>query len=346
MPKVTVHRSIEEIIIFSVSVLVICTVLPFAIYRLLQGQLAVGLIELFGVAVVSIIGAIVWKTRNTKITGFVLSAFMLGGTIGVNYLIGPSILFWLFPIVITVCFLNNTKIAAALLIPSIFALLPLLINERNIVEVVSIMLTLFITQIFGHIVSYKIKEQHERLQSLANRDGLTGAMNRRSLDDRLDILQNLYFRHRRKNGNMSSVILFDIDNFKAINDNYGHLEGDQILIRLTETIKKYIRRTDELYRYGGEEFVLLVNGASLIKAAELAEKIRVLIENTKLSSKTKVTASFGVAEVQRHESSSKWLARADDALYRAKRAGKNRVFLANANKIEDTPSNSKKIVKI
>jgi len=346
MSKVTIQRSIEEIIIFSASIIVFFSVLPFTIFRLTQGQYAISVIEIFGVTVVSLIGAIVWKTRNTKIAGMALSAFMLIGLLGVNYLIGPSILFWMFPLVITVCFLNDTKIAAALLLPGILGLLPLLIHEKSSVEIASIMITLLITQLFGHIVSFKIKEQHQYLRSLANRDGLTGAMNRRSLDDRLDILQNLYFRHRRENGNITSVILFDIDNFKMINDNYGHLEGDEILIKLTKTIKKYIRRTDELFRYGGEEFVLVANGASLIKAAELAEKIRVLIETTELSSKTKVTASFGVAEVQKHESSNKWLARADDALYRAKRAGKNRVFLANATKNDIKPKNSKKIVQI
>ncbi len=330
MSKVFLHRTIEEIVIITVSIISIVTLIPFAVYRFMQGQTFVALFEISGIISVSIIGYYVWKTRNTNIAAFALSSIVLSGLVAINYILDSSMLFWLFPAILAIYFLNSLKTSFLLILTVIIGIFPLLLMEKNALEIAHIIVPLLITQIFSHIVTCRIRRQHDRLDSLADRDGLTGALNRRSLDDRLDLLQNLYFRHKRTGGNITSVILFDIDDFKEINDKYGHTESDNILIRLTDTIHKYIRKTDELYRYGDEEFVLVANGANLLKAAELAEKIRVLVESTQLSTKTNITASFGVAEVQNLEKSNRWMERADDALFRAKRAGKNRVFLANA----------------
>ena len=109
----------------------------------------------------------------------------------------------------------------------------------------------------------------------------------------------------------------------------GHQEGDQILIELCCTVNDNIRSIDQLYRYGGEEFAVIANGADAFKATELAEKIRSTLENSEISKHTKVTASFGVAEMHKLEPTQQWVERADKAMYRAKRAGKNRVFIAN-----------------
>ena len=330
MPKVILHRTIEEILIIAVSIITLATMIPFSVYRFMQGQTYVALFEISGMVAVTFIGYYVWKTRETKIAAVALSSIVLSGLVAINYILGSSMLYWLYPAITTVYFLNSLKTAFLLSLAVLLGIFPLLLMEKNTIEITSVLTTLLITQIFSHIITCRTAQQHDRLKALADRDGLTGALNRRSLDDRLDILQNLFFRHKRSGGNASSVILFDIDDFKEINDKFGHIEGDQILVRLTGRIQKYIRKTDELYRYGGEEFVLVANGASLLKAAELAEKIRELIESAQLSTKTTVTASFGVAEVQNLEKSNRWIERADKALFRAKRAGKNRVFLANA----------------
>ena len=335
MPKIQIHRTIEEIIIMTASIVAGTTVLPFAIYRYLQGQYMIALVEVFAVCVIASIGFLVWKTRDTEHTSTGLSIIMVVGLVALNYLIGSSIFIWTYPIIMTVYFLNPATRSALILIPTVIALFPLLYMEKSAIELASSIVTVIITLIFSHLVSVKIRQQKERLQNLINYDGLTGALNRRSLDDRLESLQSLYFRHKSRGTNISSVVLFDIDDFKNINDTRGHLEGDKILINLTKHIKKMIRKTDEFYRYGGEEFVVIVNGSNLFKAGELAEKIRATIEETELHRGLTVTASFGVAEIQSLEESQNWLARADKALYRAKRAGKNRVYLANPEKIND-----------
>ena len=333
MPNTKIARTIEEIIIITAAIMALVTLIPFAIFRFSQGQYLIAILEVIAVIAISCVSYYVWKTRNTELPGFILSFFVLTGVVGLNYMIGPSIIFWIYPTIIGTYFLHSAKISTLLVIVSLVALTPLLLMEKNPIGFANILVTMIITQVFSYIITSRIRQQHARLENLTDHDGLTGALNRRSLDDRLDLLQNLYFRHKRSGGNITSVIVFNIDNFKMINDDLGSIEGDKILIRLTKAIQGYIRKTDELYRYGGEEFVLVANGANLLKAAELAEKIRTLIESSQLSNKATVTASFGVAEVQNLEKSSKWISRASDALYRAKRAGKNRVFLANAEQI-------------
>ncbi len=327
MPNIKIHRTVEEMLIIAVSIVAAATVLPFAIYRYAHGHYTIALVEVFAVCIVASIGLLVWKTRNTTHTSAGLSVIMLLGLVILNYLINSSIFIWTYPIIMTVYFLNPAKRSALMVIPAILALFPLMYMEKSAIEFSSDVVTVIITLIFSHLVSVKIRQQRDRLQNLINYDGLTGALNRRSLDDRLDLLQSLYFRHKTHGTNISSVIIFDIDDFKLINDTRGHLEGDKILINLTKYIKKMIRKTDEFYRYGGEEFVVIVNGSNLYKAGELAEKIRAAIEEVDLLKDTTVTASFGVAEIQSLEESTNWLARADKALYRAKRAGKNRVYL-------------------
>jgi diguanylate cyclase (GGDEF)-like protein len=335
MPKMSLHRSIEEIIVISASFLAVISIFPFAIYRFMQHQYTVAAVEVIVITAMAALGLFVWKTRQTKVSGIILSVITLASIVGLNYMIGSSIIYWAYPFIITVYFLNPLKVASFLVICIELALLPLLLMENSIIEVANFIVTFLITQVFSHIISTRIRDQHDRLQSLIDHDDLTGALNRRSLDDRLDLLQNLHFRHRSKGTNITSVILFKIDELESIRENHGDIEGDAILIKITNIIKKKIRKTDELYRYDNEKFALVANGAGLLKAAELAEKIRDLIENAKLSEKNNITASFGVAEVQKLEKSSKWLARAETALYRSKRAGKNRVFLANAERANE-----------
>lgn len=329
MPKSPIVRSIEEIIIFSSAIIMAFSIIPFAIYRYFNGQYIAALFEIISVVIMCAIGAYVWKTRNTRAMSIVTSIFMLAGLVTFNYILGTSILFWIYPIIMTVYFINSVKVSAAIVTPATIALLPILIQEKSTVEVLSIVVTLIICQLFGYLLSRKIRQQYKIMEELANQDGLTGALNRRAFDERIQFLHNFSFRHKTETEAKASLILFDIDGFKAINDEFGHQEGDRILINLTHLFKNKIRGIDQLYRFGGEEFIVIANGANALNASELAEKMRLILESTKISDLTQVTASFGVAELDKNEKPNKWIERADKAMYRAKRAGKNRVFIAN-----------------
>jgi len=329
------HRTTKEMIMLAASVMAVVTLIPFSVYRFTQNQYAVAFMELVVVIAISVIGLLVWKRIHTELAALILSCFALGGIVALSYMIGSTIIFWIYPIIITAYFINSIKVSGVLVITTVLALLPLLIREKSAIELANVLVTIGVATIFSHLISCKISQQHNHLQTLINHDGLTGALNRHSLDNRLDLLQNLYFRHKRSGGNISSVILFEIDDFKSIYKGIGRYESDQILIKLTQKINDYIRKTDEFYRYDEEKFVLIANGAGLLKASELAEKIRKLIESAKLSEETSITASFGVAEVQNLENSHKWMERAEHALDRAKRSGSNRVYLANSDRNEE-----------
>ncbi|RTZ58140.1 MAG: GGDEF domain-containing protein, partial [Gammaproteobacteria bacterium] len=125
------------------------------------------------------------------------------------------------------------------------------------------------------------------------------------------------------------VIMLDIDNFKRINDTYGHDVGDLVLKSLAETIKGILRKNDYIIRYGGEEFLILLPNATIDQAIKVAEKIRKEIENKKIKigdKEIKFTVSLGVSEIYTSDRSlQNAIKRADEKLYKAKKKGKNRV---------------------
>lgn len=167
----------------------------------------------------------------------------------------------------------------------------------------------------------KLLKEKDALKELSEIDALTGIPNRRSFDEKLKnylngaVLKNIKF----------SLIMFDIDHFKGINDTLGHQAGDTVLSELAFLVKESIRKEDFLARFGGEEFMIILNNARLESAVELAEKLRLNIESRSLSVKSVVRCSFGVTAYRFGDTSESIIKRVDDALYEAKEQGRNRV---------------------
>jgi diguanylate cyclase len=183
----------------------------------------------------------------------------------------------------------------------------------------------------------KLEKQTQELKALkrilgekekeSSYDLLTGLRNRRSFERSLREL----FKYAKENHLPLSLIIMDIDNFKEINDTYGHLEGDKVLIKVGTILRNYLRARDIVARWGGEEFTILLPGTDKKDAIHVAEKLRLILENqtftTDKEETYKITASFGVAQVDDSiETPEELFKRADENLYRAKRAGKNRVM--------------------
>lgn len=164
------------------------------------------------------------------------------------------------------------------------------------------------------------------LQKLALTDALTGLWNRRHLEQSIDTAMV----QARRYGYPLSLILCDIDHFKSINDRYGHQTGDRVLIEVARRVGSSLRGADILARWGGEEFVILTPHCGERKAAALAEKLRGLLADDPVPGVGRVTSSFGVAEWMHDETLDDWLKRVDDALYRAKDEGRNRVVTGAA----------------
>ena len=161
-------------------------------------------------------------------------------------------------------------------------------------------------------------------EMLAARDQLTGLCNRRNFDQRLEGTIARAGRH----GDVFSLLMIDIDHFKNINDYYGHSIGDEVLRRFGEVLTARLRQNDVAARWGGEEFVVLADGANLDNARMLAEQIRESVATTTFSPVPRVTVSVGIADYQEGETGDDLLRRADKALYGAKRNGRNRVIAA------------------
>lgn len=153
-------------------------------------------------------------------------------------------------------------------------------------------------------------------------DKLTGVITRKALDDALD--ENLEQAGRLNN--TLSIIMFDLDHFKSVNDKFGHQTGDEVLKKVCSIVKNSIRKDDVCGRYGGEEFIVLLPSTGLSKAAEIAERLRASIEAAKvLGDKTPVTISMGIAAYPEHgEWKQELIEKVDQALYIAKESGRNR----------------------
>ena len=159
------------------------------------------------------------------------------------------------------------------------------------------------------------------LEEQAGTDRLTMAWNRRRFAEEIEVEIHRSSRY----GHPLSLLLFDLDHFKAINDRYGHQKGDQVLVEVTARVRDAIRKTDSLTRWGGEEFVVLMPNTSLHYARLLAERIRAHVASVAIAGLGTVTVSLGVAEYLPTDTQCDWLERADQAMYRAKRNGRNRV---------------------
>lgn len=168
----------------------------------------------------------------------------------------------------------------------------------------------------------------ERARRLANTDGLTGLYNHRHLQERLsDEIQRA-----ERYGRPLSLIMADLDHFKRFNDAFGHPRGDEVLIAVAGALRKLSRSTDVVARYGGEEFTLILPETSLDQAKAVADRARECVEALELGSErggSRITLSLGVAAHHLGASKEELLTQADEALYRAKRAGRNRVCVAN-----------------
>ena len=178
-----------------------------------------------------------------------------------------------------------------------------------------------------------LQELARNLGLRAATDPLTGLYNRAKFDESL---ASESARSRRYNSPLA-LIIFDVDHFKQVNDNYGHPIGDDVLVRLSEIVLASIRETDLLARWGGEEFVILAPGQDGPTAYQAAEKLRAAIEQATFSAVGRITCSFGIAEFLAGDSAAALVARADNALYQAKKRGRNRAELAS---LADPPKDS------
>jgi len=179
-----------------------------------------------------------------------------------------------------------------------------------------------------------LRETSAELERLARIDPLTGVLNRRALFERL----GSEFRRSRRYGRALTVMMIDIDHFKALNDRFGHATGDEVLAASAQQMASNLRESDAIGRYGGEEFAVILPETALADGAFVAEKLRTAVEELQIESPdggavpVQITVSAGVASIPdlATPDEQSLLNRADQALYAAKHAGRNRISVAEA----------------
>lgn len=197
-----------------------------------------------------------------------------------------------------------------------------------------IILLVFLT-IGGSILSFVLisretaetTRQHRELLIISETDPLTGLLNRRSMLSRMDQFLSDY----EQNGRSFAIALFDIDDFKLVNDSYGHVFGDVVLREIAARTVSILRVEDLLFRWGGEEFLLVIRNCDLVRARGVAEKIRRIVSDTPINdgvTSVSLTVTIGVCQY-RGGSVDSIIIHADEALYEGKRGGKNTVVVSN-----------------
>jgi diguanylate cyclase (GGDEF)-like protein len=194
---------------------------------------------------------------------------------------------------------------------------------------VNLFVSLFVTAVVIYLTRVVLHRYQSRLEKMAATDELTGLFNRRAFSV---VQARLMASYRRKQRPLS-VLLVDVDHFKQINDRYGHQVGDQVLSEVSSCLKAAIRGSDVIIRWGGEEFLVVLDDCEPAEAARIAEKLRLSVENLTPTgvSAGEVACSVGVAGFGGGKSLEQTISHADKALYRAKREGRNRVCVAETN---------------
>lgn len=171
----------------------------------------------------------------------------------------------------------------------------------------------------------ELEKTHREIKEISLRDPLTGLYNRRYCDDFL----SFQFEAYQRKGTPFCILLFDLDFFKVVNDSFGHLAGDDVLVAIAALTLASIRKTDLAVRYGGEEFLLILSDTHLSSAEIIAERLRTAVEVVTFKSiPDHVTISLGAAEIRKDEDTGSLIDRADKALYEAKRTGRNRTVIS------------------
>ena len=313
------HETAESYLPLLLSAAGALGVLPFAVIRYLNQDWLAAIIDTLIIAGFLALGSYVYVTRRVRIASIAVALLCVAGVLATVYLIGPQQVYWTFPALVAVFYLVRPREAIACALIIIVGILPRILPVASSEATTTVLATIVVTSAFAFAFSVITNRQREQLLVLATRDPLTGAGNRRGLDVKLTDVVNT---HRRLQ-TPACLVMLDLDHFKHINDAHGHAVGDRILTSISDIINLRIRVTDSLYRIGGEEFVVVLEGADRHHAAHLAEQLRTLVEANELVSNPTVTISLGVAELKPGESPNDWLHRADEALYMAKDAGRN-----------------------
>lgn len=189
--------------------------------------------------------------------------------------------------------------------------------------IINLVLCFFIALFIGRIIHVVVSKSHNELEKMALIDKLTNVYNRQAFE----MMISKALEENKIKPSKLSLIIFDVDEFKEINDTYGHTVGDRVIKKISDIAVSLVRESDTVFRWGGDEFVILLKNCGVEKAFHLAEKIKKAVFNTEFHEKGvkfKTSLSCGVIQHSNNENADDMLRRADELLYKSKQKGKNR----------------------
>ncbi|MFW5927084.1 MAG: GGDEF domain-containing protein [Wenzhouxiangella sp.] len=316
--------SIELSVMTLIGGVAVVVIGMFSLYRLAAGELAQGMVNLV-ITLMLLTVLVIARTPRLRphaliLFGLAITAASLMSTL----LVSPNGLLWTY-LVISINFLILPHRAAILLN---LGLIVILSSQGDLFDSllhrVSWITVAVLLSALGLLFTRQLRQQRRMLERLATEDPLTGVGNRRLMQNHLEAAVAEFRRRNR----ISTLMVIDLDHFKQVNDNHGHEAGDAALEEFAAKVQAALRAEDGLYRMGGEEFVVLLRDMDEATARTKLPELHRRLSGQISGSEGPLYFSAGAAVLQRDEDWSSWLARADTALFEAKKSGRNRLVIA------------------
>jgi diguanylate cyclase (GGDEF)-like protein len=308
-------------IMYYLATAAVVLLMPFSGNAYLQGNIGLGTGILCAVLILAVDAIAIYLKRPPPIPLILLLVPITAGMAISLKIQGFFGALWSYPTVLLFTFALSRRMANVCNVLLLVIISGLVYHYIGIEYTIRFSATLTLTILLANIILSIVVDLHRRLIDQASVDPLTGAFNRRHMERSLsDAIER-----QRRTSAPASLLLIDVDHFKRINDDFGHAAGDGVLRSVVQLIERRSRKLDMLFRIGGEEFMLLLPDTRESAAAVVAEQLRATIEEARPIEAARLTVSIGVSELRPGETMDTWMKHADEALYAAKNAGRNRV---------------------
>jgi len=307
--------------------------LPGSVFIYLNGHQLLAIAVFFMLTTVALSG---FSYARNKAPRMMMALFVASLTLAVGFSIverGTLGVFWTFPGVLFISFGASGRAARIYTGAFFVCVSSLMLYAVDLEIAVRAVLGLLVTILFTNIFLGIIDKLQKKLVEQSTIDPLTGALNRRGLGSMLEEA----VERKGRTGTPASLLVIDVDMFKNVNDTFGHAVGDRVLKEMVSLIQARARRLDKLFRFGGEEFMLFLPDTRASGAAGLAEDLRLLVSQANFIEGHVTTISIGISELERNETIDEWIKRGDDALFLAKKKGRNRAVAGTIAEINVRP---------
>ncbi|MDO6513334.1 GGDEF domain-containing protein [Neptuniibacter sp. 2_MG-2023] len=316
------------------SFVAVLGVFPFVVIRYMAGNVTAAIMDIM--IILGLIALVVYASYSKKIriVSAIIAAFINIGVVVVIIENGIDSFLWVYPVFASTFIL--VKPLEALLINVVAGIsLTVFSNAFDVISLVSYAVTIIMLSLSTFVYASHSAMQFRLLETLNTVDPLTDAFNRRALNTDMQAA----LANAERNDTQQLLAILDLDHFKMVNDKYGHAVGDQVLKDFVKITTSHIRKYDRLYRFGGEEFVLLISGINDDQHKSFIENLKKAIKKElKTPDGSAITVSFGVAAWQPKTTIDTWLQRADEALYQAKAQGRDCVVFSNKEELGTNPA--------